>query len=175
MDTIRINSIEREPDASGRGMRCIIAVQGCPHRCRNCHSPDTRDFSGGRDIGIDTVFKEVQKNNDVTGVTFSGGEPFCQCAAIAKLAAMFRAGGLSVSVHTGWTLEELYLKTENQPEINLLLKQTDILVDGSFLSEECDTAMKYGTSRNQRIFEKKTHGHYAEFVRCESEYIRRKP
>jgi anaerobic ribonucleoside-triphosphate reductase activating protein len=93
MDTIRINSIEREPGASGRGTRCIIAVQGCPHRCRNCHSPDTRDFSGGRDIGIDAVFKEVQKNNDVTGVTFSGGNRFANARRLQNLLQCYAQAG----------------------------------------------------------------------------------
>lgn len=167
MCTVRINDVIKESVTDGPGLRYVIFAQGCPHRCPGCHNPQTHDFSGGRDVDINALLDDIKKNPLLSGVTFSGGEPFCQCGPLSKLAALIRQEGLDVMVYTGWTLEELYLRADNQPDILALLKHADILVDGPFLIKERDLDLTYRGSRNQRIFKKTTQGNYAAFVLCD--------
>ena len=78
---LRIAGTVGESIVDGPGLRYVLFLQGCPHRCPGCHNPETHDFSGGREVSLAWVLADVEKNPITRGVTFSGGEPFCQCAA----------------------------------------------------------------------------------------------
>ena len=69
----------------GPGIRYTIFVQGCPHHCPGCHNPQTHDFAGGYLADPKVLLEEIRKNPLLSGVTFSGGEPFCQPEALADL------------------------------------------------------------------------------------------
>ena len=32
---------------NGEGVRLVVFLQGCSHRCPGCQNPDTWDFNGG--------------------------------------------------------------------------------------------------------------------------------
>ena len=89
-DTLRIAGIVRESIVDGEGLRFVIFGQGCPHRCPGCHNPQTHDFSGGTVVPFSRLLSEIRKNPLLKGVTFSGGEPFCQAEAFARLARQIR-------------------------------------------------------------------------------------
>ena len=55
---------------------------------------------------------------------------FCQSAPLAALAEMVHKKGLNVTTYTGYTFEQL-LEMKNS-DIQHLLTQTDILIDGKF-------------------------------------------
>ena len=129
-DTLRISGIIDESIVDGKGLRYTIFTQGCPHHCEGCHNPDTHDFGGGTKKEITAIYEEICKNPLLSGVTFSGGEPFCQPAPLAVLAEMVHKKGLNVTTYTGYTLEKL-LEMKN-PDVQRLLTQTDILIDGKF-------------------------------------------
>ena len=67
-----------ESIVDGPGIRYVVFVQGCPHRCEGCHNPQTHDFSGGQTADIPKILEEIDSDPMISGVTFSGGEPFCQ-------------------------------------------------------------------------------------------------
>ena len=77
---IRMSGVVEESIVDGPGIRFTIFVQGCPHRCPGCHNPQTHDFLGGYDDDTDSLFERIIKNPLLDGVTFSGGEPFCQAS-----------------------------------------------------------------------------------------------
>ncbi len=149
--TLRIAGIVPESITDGPGIRTAVFVQGCPHRCAGCHNPDSHDFSGGRDIGVDEILAAIKRNPLLGGVTLTGGEPLCQAAALTELARDVRALGLEVAVYTGYTLEALL--AENDPDRRALLAETDILVDGPFVLAERSLALRFRGSRNQRILD----------------------
>ena len=62
----------------GKGIRYVIFTQGCPHHCPGCHNPQTHDFEGGYVVDTDGLLEEMRQDPLLKGVTFSGGEPFCQ-------------------------------------------------------------------------------------------------
>lgn len=55
-----------------------------------------------------------------------------------------------------YTLEAL--QAMERPEINGLLEQTDVLVDGPFVLEQRSLELKYRGSKNQRLIDMKQTG-----------------
>ena len=90
---IRVAGIEKESVVDGPGLRFVIFVQGCSHRCSGCHNPDTWDFDGGQEMDTEEILKQIRETRLIRGVTFSGGEPFEQAAACALLAEQIRGHG----------------------------------------------------------------------------------
>lgn len=133
----------------GRGFRYVIFTQGCPHGCPGCHNPQTHDFHAGRLADIDDLFREICENPLLKGVTFSGGEPFCQPAPLTELAKMVHARKLDVTTFTGYTYETLLEK--HDAEIDALLLETDVLIDGPFVEAQKDLTLLFRGSRNQRL------------------------
>ncbi len=152
-ETIRISGIVDESIVDGKGLRYTIFTQGCPHHCEGCHNPHTHDFTGGTDKEITALYEEICKNPLLSGITFSGGEPFCQPAPLAKLAEMVHSKGLNIITYTGYTWE-LLLQMKD-PDVQRLLQQTDILIDGKFDIAQKDLSLAFRGSRNQRIIDVK--------------------
>ena len=102
--------------------------------CRNCHP--------------DLVVMDV-KMPLLDGITLSGGEPFCQPEPLAELARLVHGMGKDVTVFTGWTYEQLLEK--NDPGVNALLAETDVLIDGPFVLEQRNLELRFRGSENQRL------------------------
>jgi len=148
---IRIAGTVQDSIVDGPGLRYVIFTQGCPHRCEGCHNPETHDFSGGKLTDTDVLFEECTENPLTGGVTFSGGEPFCQAEALYELGKRFKERGLHLIAYSGWTFEELLKKAESEEYIGKLLSILDILVDGRFELAKRSLMLKYRGSENQRI------------------------
>ena len=156
-ETLRLSGIVRESIVDGNGLRFVVFCQGCPHRCPGCHNPQTYDFSGGREVPLDRILTEIRKNPLLRGVTFSGGEPFCQAAAFAELGRQIKAlpGLLDVTVYSGYTYEQLAVKALSDPETAALLEVSDFLIDGPYLEDQRDLSLLFRGSRNQRYIDLK--------------------
>jgi len=155
MSAIKIAGVIRESIVDGPGIRFVVFTQGCPHRCPGCHNPQTWPFTGGVEKTPEEIFAEIVKNPLLRGVTFSGGEPFCQPEGLAELARMAHSRGLNVITYTGYTFEELLQKSEKEPAVMALLKQTDILIDGPFVESLKSYDLNFIGSSNQRIIDVK--------------------
>ena len=81
------------------------------------------------------------------GVTFSGGEPFCQPEPLYHLARWCHRLGLDVISYSGWTLEQL----REKPECQNLLNEIDWLVDGRFIIAKRSLELRFRGSSNQRL------------------------
>jgi anaerobic ribonucleoside-triphosphate reductase activating protein len=145
---MRIADTTEDSIVDGPGLRFVVFTQGCPHRCPNCHNPQTHDYSGGSEITVEELFNRIKRNPLCGGLTLSGGEPFEQASECAELAKRVKALGLSVWTYTGYTLEEL--TGEDRQE---LLKYTDTLIDGKFIQAEKSFGVKWRGSANQRLWE----------------------
>ena len=82
---LRLAGTVEDSIVDGPGIRYTIFVQGCPHHCPGCHNPQTHDFAGGYLADPKSLLEEIRKNPLLSGVTFSGGEPFCQPEALVDL------------------------------------------------------------------------------------------
>ena len=151
--TLRLAGIVRESIVDGPGIRFVVFVQGCPHRCPGCQNAQAQAFEGGADFTVEQLLEEIKKNPLLKGVTFSGGEPFCQPGALAELARRIHSMGMDVMCYTGYIYEDLVSKGREEPEVRELLENCDALVDGPFLLEEKSLMLHFRGSRNQRILD----------------------
>ncbi len=135
----------------GDGLRLSVFTQGCPHHCVGCQNPDTHAASGGRDEDTENILARIDENPLLTGITFSGGEPFLQPAPLTRLAKEAHKRGLDVWSYTGYTLEELLAK--KNPAIDALLRELDVLVDGPYEERLRDLTLNFRGSSNQRIID----------------------
>ena len=141
---------------NGEGLRSVVFVSGCYHKCIGCHNESMQDFNYGEKILIEEVFQRVKSNIPVIkGVTFSGGEPLEQAHALSKLASDIKKLGLNIWCYTGFTFEEIINNISNNKQWMQLLNEIDILVDGKFEESKKDSRLKYKGSSNQRIIDVK--------------------
>lgn len=150
---LRLAGIIRESIVDGPGMRFVVFVQGCPHRCPGCQNPQAQGFNGGTEVSIDRLVREIQKNPLLKGVTFSGGEPFCQPAPLAELARRVHSLGMDVMCYTGFVYEELLEMSSRDVAVQDLLESCDTLVDGPFLQEQKSLMLHFRGSSDQRILD----------------------
>lgn len=155
MTELKIAGIIRESIVDGPGIRFVVFAQGCPHHCKDCHNPETWAYDGGSATTPDKIMNEINKNPLLSGVTFSGGEPFCQPEGMAELAQLCKARGLNVISYTGYLYEELLEKAKSEPAVMKLLKQIDVLVDGPFITALKSYELKFKGSSNQRAIDVK--------------------
>ena len=146
-------------NANGPGMRYVIFTQGCSHepKCEGCQNSHTWDPEKTcNQITVEEMaLCIIQEKPIITGVTFSGGEPFDQAKSLFELAVKLRSAGLSVMCYTGYTYEELQqlflLRSIESMNMYHLLCNIDILVDGKFDITRTDGAGIYRGSSNQRM------------------------
>lgn len=151
--SLKLAGIVRESIVDGPGIRFTVFCQGCPHNCPYCHNPETHDFSGGFLCNIDRLMDEIDKDPFLAGITFSGGEPFCQAEAFGHMAKRVKERDLSLTVFSGYTYERLMEMAAEDEHIRRLLELTDILIDGPFINELKDLTLQFRGSSNQRIID----------------------
>lgn len=152
---LRINGVVPESVVDGPGIRYVIFTQGCPHHCLGCHNPQTHDFDGGFEVEEADLINEFSLDPLLSGVTLSGGEPFCQPESLLTIARSVHAAGKNVVAYSGYTYERLCELASERPAIAELLKETDILIDGPFILAERDLDLLFRGSRNQRLLKLK--------------------
>jgi len=156
-ETLRLAGVVRESIVDGPGIRFTVFAQGCPHHCIGCHNESTHDFEGGVVTEIGDILREIDKNPLLSGVTFSGGEPFCQADGFCALAKEIKARGLHVVTFSGYTYEELLALAASQDSVgeavSELLELTDLLIDGKFELALRDLTLHFRGSQNQRIID----------------------
>jgi len=169
---MRIYGFSNESFVDGPGIRVVIFAQGCDKACEHCHNPDSWDMYAGEEHSVKDIIKKIKKAagrtretmltlegkgkkkasaKKVTGVTFSGGEPFLQADELAHVALVVKNLGLDLTTYTGNTYEEL--KSRQDSGIQALLDLTDYLIDGSYIHEKRDINLKFRGSSNQRIID----------------------
>jgi len=144
---IRVLDILEQTMADGPGFRTAIYCAGCKHHCKGCHNPQSWDMDGGREVSVDALM-DVIKADDLSNVTFSGGDPFYQADGFTELAKRIKAETKkTIWCWTGFTLEQI----KADPEKSKMLPYLDVLVDGPFIQEQRDTHLLFRGSPNQRI------------------------
>ena len=148
---LRLSGIVEESIVDGPGLRFVVFTQGCPHHCPGCHNPQTHSFTDGYLEDIQQIYNQYQENPLLSGITFSGGEPFCQPEPLAKLGRMIHQTGGHIITYTGYVYEELLRMSQSTPAIRDLLEVTDQLIDGPYIQSLRDLTLPFRGSSNQRI------------------------
>lgn len=148
---MRIAGMKHESDTHGPGLRFVVSLQGCEHKCPGCYNPNAQDTAGGVDFPAEELMDQMLSNPLTGGLSLTGGEPFSQAANCTALARAARKAGLNVWCWTGYTFEALLSSgTDTQRE---LLQEIDVLIDGPFVLEEWTQELPWRSSRNQRLIQ----------------------
>lgn len=153
MEELLLSGIVTQSITDGPGLRMTLFTQGCPHRCKGCHNPDTWDFQGGERHTLSSLLETFDKNPLLKGMTYSGGEPLCQVKPLIPLTREIKKRGKDVICYTGYTFEELLERMEQDEDLKTLLYEMDYLVDGPFLLGERDLTLTFRGSKNQRFLD----------------------
>ena len=137
----------------GPGLRFSVFVQGCPHNCAGCQNPDSHSFGTGTPTDTSEILERIKGNPLLDGVTFSGGEPFCQAKGLAELGREIKQLGLNIVTFTGYTFEYLYEHRNEDNGYAELLSVTDVLIDGRFVEELRSLELRFRGSSNQRLID----------------------
>ncbi len=150
MSSIRLHNIFMHTTALGPGTRIAIWLQGCNRRCKGCMSPKSRPLDGGRVVNLPSLIDAICADNDVEGITISGGEPFLQTEALHELLVSIRSRtNFGVIIYTGYTMDEL--RNTHDPLVDEILTElSDIIIDGEYIDELNDGASLKGSS-NQTV------------------------
>ena len=97
------------------------------------------------------MLAEIRRNGLVSGVTFSGGEPFEQAEALLPLARQLKADGRHLMAYSGYTYEQLI--ADGRAGVRGLLEQLDLLVDGRYEAEHRSLELRFRGSTNQRVLD----------------------
>ncbi len=144
------NKIQTDSLLDGEGLRAVIWFQGCSHNCEGCHNPETHKFNVGYKLKLDKVFKMIDKLENQDGITFSGGDPMFQPAALLEILKYVKEKGYNVWCYTGFIYDNLL---KMQPIYKEILSHIDVLVDGLFVLKEKSLNVKYRGSKNQRLID----------------------
>lgn len=152
------SAIKKCDIANGTGVRVVLFVSGCNHHCKGCHNKITWDPNSGLQFDDDTkqeIFEQLDKEY-ISGITFSGGDPLHENnkKEISNLILEIKSkySDKNIWLYTGYTIEELIDINDN--DINTILYNIDVLVDGRFIEELKDITYKWAGSTNQRILNK---------------------
>ena len=144
---IWIMDILEQTMADGPGFRTAIYCAGGLHQCPGCHNPQSWDRNNGHPVSVDDLM-EVIKSDDLSNVSFSGGDPFYQVEAFTELARRIKEEtGKTIWCWTGFTYEEILA----DGKLSMLLPYLDVLVDGPFIQSLRDTSLLFRGSSNQNI------------------------
>ena len=151
---LRLAGMVDDSIVDGPGLRLTLFTQGCPHHCKGCHNPETHPLDGGSPYSLESILARYEDNPLLSGVTFSGGEPFLQARALALLAGQIHALGGSVITYTGYVFEELAIRAEEDSAIKALLAETDLLIDGPYVEAKRSLNLPWRGSTNQRLLDR---------------------
>lgn len=119
--------------ALGPGKRLAVWTQGCMKRCPGCISPEFRELKRSQCVDVAALAAYAVQRKEFDGLTVSGGEPFLQALALARLVRAIKVArpDMTCIVFTGFYLGELIWN-----EAIELLAVTDLLIDGPFVQEK---------------------------------------
>lgn len=145
--------------ANGKGVRVSLFVSGCTHRCPGCFNEIAWDFKYGEEFNeeVQNHIIKLLEPPFIKGLTLLGGEPFEVENQKALLPFIRKVKELypnkDIWAYTGYLFEKDLLNPSNVriDETDELLSYIDVLVDGPFILEKKDIALKFRGSDNQRI------------------------
>ena len=153
---MRYSGIIRNDLAAAPGVSVSFFTQGCPHRCKGCHNPETWEFDGGKELTNETlneIFDALGANGIKRSFCVMGGEPLCEENLFLTLLVLkevrTKFPNVDIYLWTGYYYEDL-LKRAN-PHLKQILNLVDILIDGPYIQAKRDITLPLCGSSNQSV------------------------
>ncbi len=148
---MRYHNITTDDMLNGDGLRTVLWVAGCPHRCQGCHNPITWDIDGGipfDEAAEQELFCKLSADH-ISGITFSGGDPLhpANRDEVARLAKKVKQQHpkKTIWLYTGYNWEDICTLEA--------VALADVLVDGRFEKNLFDAKLHWKGSSNQRVID----------------------
>lgn len=142
-DKLRLYMTAPCSEVLGPYKRFIVWVQGCKRRCKGCIAKDSWALDGGELVEVDTIVQQILRQENIEGITISGGEPFLQQDALCELISKVREHkNIGVIIYTGMKYNEI--------ENTTLAHSADLIIDGEYVEELNDNKSLRGSS-NQNV------------------------
>ena len=155
------------PDQNnGDGLRIVLWVAGCEHRCTNCQNQQTWSPQSGIPFdknAMNEILNELKKDY-ISGITFSGGDPLHpkNVQNVLKIVDEIRVSypAKNIWLYTGYTWEQIMhpvITDINSEQLKMLQmrKELDskcnVLIDGRYVDELRDISLHWRGSSNQRV------------------------
>ena len=136
----------------GIGNRVGIWTSICKHKCIGCSNPELWEANDSQKVSIEEIFNTINQINDfkkIDGFTITGGDPFYQVKELRKLIEKLLLISDDIIVYTGFSIEEL--KNKNDEDIEYILNHIAILIDGRYVKELNDNSFMVGSSNQRKI------------------------
>ena len=147
--------IDKSSISNGPGVRVVLWVSGCKIHCKGCQNPESWDFCAGKlfDKNAEQELFNALSKPYIRGLTISGGNPLdvpCEIFhLINKVKSKFP--NKDIWLYSGYTYDEIHSSRERFKGILGI----DVLVDGPYIEEQRDIALKFRGSKNQRLIDVK--------------------
>ena len=156
---MKYHNITKADMLNGEGLRTVLWVSGCSHKCPGCQNALTWDPNDGvpfDEKALEEIYQEL-KQDWCSGLTLSGGDPL-----FLNNRPMIRNVVLNVKenypektiwCYTGYTWEELMEQLPNDNDLKDILEHIDVLLEGKCILSQAETKLHYVGSANQRIID----------------------
>ena len=157
-DLMKYSGLIRNDLAAAPGVSITFFTQGCPHRCKGCHNPETWDFNGGKEFTpavLKEIYNALEANGIVRNFCIMGGEPLCEenllltYMVISEVKTHFP--DVKIYVWTGYYYDDLIRMKDTK--IDRILEAIDYLIDGPYIEEQRNVSLKMRGSANQNIID----------------------
>lgn len=154
------------PDQNnGDGLRVVLWLSGCEHKCKGCQNPQTWDVNSGipfDESAKEELFRELG-NDYISGLTLSGGDPLHEANldGVLDLVNEIRLSfpNKSIWIYSGYNYQRIMRQLPNlatKENYNMykrqqIIKQCDVMVDGKYIDSQRDITLKWRGSSNQMI------------------------
>lgn len=159
---------------NGSGLRVVLWLSGCSHKCKGCQNPQTWDADSGipfDEAAREELFRELDKDY-ISGLTLTGGDPLFEnnLDGVLDLVNEFHLSlhQKSIWLYTGYQFEHIFKCYRNgeyvgfshhdksYPDKNTIkrqdiIRQCDVLVDGRYIESKRDFSRKWCGSYNQNV------------------------
>lgn len=153
---MKYSGLIRNDLAAAPGVSVTFFAQGCPHRCKGCHNPETWDFKGGKEFTpnvLEEIYEALFANGIERSFCIMGGEPLCEenlfltCMILQNVKMRFPQ--IKTYLWTGYYYEQLLKFTD--PKMQIILNMIDVIIDGPYEQHNRDITLEMRGSSNQSI------------------------
>ena len=153
---MKYSGLIRNDLAAAPGVSVTFFTQGCPHRSKGCHNPETWDFDGGKEFTpkvLDEIYEALRANDIERSFCIMGGEPLCEQNLLLTYMVLQEVKAhfpdVKIYIWTGYYYKQLLEMTD--PKVELILGMVDVLIDGPYIEKLRDTTLQMRGSSNQSI------------------------
>ena len=148
---MRYAGLNRNDMSAAPGVSVSFFTQGCPHRCKGCHNPETWNFDSGKEFTFDTltdIVRSLTANGITRSLAIMGGEPLCEENAFLTLLVVKTVKehlpDVKIYIWTGY----YYNKLPSDPHIKQVLELADYLIEGPYVEDLRDVTLPMRGSSN---------------------------